>query len=68
MFAIGNNIFLAQLVSEEARLQHQYEFLSYGLTAAWVILFVFVLFMVSRETKLRREIARLRAMLEERQK
>ena len=57
--------FIAQLVSDAERLQHQYEFLSYGLTAAWVILAVYVLMMVSRERKLKREIASLRAMLEE---
>ncbi len=59
---------LAQLVSEEARLQHQYEFLSYGLAAAWVILAVYVLMMVGRERRLRREIANLKAMLEEKHK
>jgi hypothetical protein len=56
---------IAQLVSDAERLQHQYEFLSYGLTAAWVILVVYVLMMVARERKLKREIASLRAMLEE---
>jgi hypothetical protein len=56
---------IAQLVSDAERLQHQYEFLSYGLTAAWVILAICLLMMVSRERKLKREIASLRAMLEE---
>ena len=56
------------IVREAARLQHNYEFLSYGLTVAWVILAVYVLLMVSRERKLKREIASLKAMLEERQK
>jgi hypothetical protein len=51
---------------EIARLQHNYEFLSYGLIVAWVILVVYVLMMVSRESKLKREIASLRAMLEDR--
>ena len=51
----------------EQVLQHQYEFLSYGLTAAWVILAVYVLMMVRRERKLKREIASLKAMLEEKQ-
>jgi CcmD family protein len=62
---IGQHLFLAQLATEAERLQRQYEFLSYGLTAAWVILAVYVLMMVSREKKLRREIASLKAMLEE---
>ncbi len=61
-------IFLAQqLATPEQILQHQYEFLSYGLTAAWVILAVYVLMMVGRERKLKREIASLKAMLEEKQ-
>ena len=59
-------ILLAQLATPEQVLQHQYEFLSYGLTAAWVILAVYVLMLVSRERKLKREIASLRAMLEDR--
>ena len=50
---------------EIARLQRNYEFLSYGLTAAWVIMVIYVLMMVSREHKLKGEVARLRAMLEE---
>jgi hypothetical protein len=56
---------VAQLVSDAQRLQHEYEFLSYGLTAAWIILAVYVLMMVARERKLKREIASLRSMLEE---
>ena len=61
-------LFLAQISSPEEILQHQYEFLSYGLTAAWVVLAVYVLMMVARERKLRREIANLKAMLEDRAK
>jgi len=56
------------IVREAARLRHNYEFLSYGLTVAWVILAIYVLLMVSRERKLKREIASLKAMLEDRQK
>jgi len=51
---------------EITRLQHNYQFLSYGLIVAWLILVVYVLMMVSRENKLKREIASLRAMLEDR--
>ena len=51
---------------EIARLQHNYQFLSYGLIVAWVILVIYVLMMVSREQKLKREIASLKAMLEDR--
>lgn len=53
------------VVREIARLQRNYEFLSYGLIAAWTILVVYVLMMVSRERKLKRAIADLKAMLEE---
>jgi hypothetical protein len=56
----------AEDVSREiARLQHGYQFLSYGLIVAWLILIVYVLMMAGRERKLKREIASLRAMLEE---
>ncbi|MGO9258154.1 MAG: CcmD family protein [Bryobacteraceae bacterium] len=51
---------------EAQRLQRNYEFLSYGLTAAWLILVAYVLMMVSRHRKLQREIASLRAMIEDR--
>jgi hypothetical protein len=61
-------LFIAQLATPEQILQHQYEFLSYGLTAAWVVLAVYVLMMVARERTLKREIANLKAMLEERPK
>ena len=65
-------LLLAQVTADDvsreiARLQRNYEFLSYGLIAAWVILAVYVLMMVGRERKLRREIAGLKAMLEEKQ-
>jgi CcmD family protein len=53
------------VVREIARLQRNYEFLTYGLTAAWIILVVYVLMMVGREKRLKREIANLRTMLDE---
>ncbi len=63
-------LLLAQVTAEDLqrealRLQHDYQFLSYGLMAAWLIMIVYVLMMVGRERKLKREIANLRAMLEE---
>lgn len=67
-------ILLAQAVTaddiarEMGRLQRNYEFLSYGLVIAWLVLVVYVLMMVGRERRLKREIAGLRAMLEERQR
>ncbi len=65
-----NLILLAQVTADDlqreaVRLQHDYQFLSYGLMAAWLIMIVYVLMMVGREKKLKREIANLRAMLEE---
>jgi len=68
MHVIAQIPFLAQIATQEEILQHQYEYLSIGWTAAWVVLAVYVLMMVSRERKLKREIAGLKAMLEERQK
>ncbi len=61
-------VLIAQIATEQEILQHQYEFLSYGLTAAWVILALYVLMMVSRERNLKREIASLKAMLEDKPK
>jgi CcmD family protein len=74
MHAFSPILLLAQAVSPEditremARLQRNYEFLSYGLIVAWLVLVVYVLMLVSRERRLKREINRLKAMLEERQK
>ncbi|HEX3879893.1 MAG TPA: CcmD family protein [Bryobacteraceae bacterium] len=60
---------LAQTVEdirfEMQRLQRNYEFLSYGLIAAWVILAIYVLMMVARQRRLKGEIERLRTMLGE---
>lgn len=56
------------IARELARLQRNYEFLSYGLTVAWIVLVVYVLLMVSRQNRLKREIAGLRAILEEKQR
>ena len=53
------------VVREIARLQRNYQFLTYGLMAAWIILVAYVLMMVGREKKLKREISNLRAMLDE---
>ena len=47
------------ITREIARLQRNYEFLSYGLIVAWLALVVYVLMMVARERKLKREIASL---------
>jgi CcmD family protein len=62
---------LAQITSDDLqreamRLQHDYQFLTYGLVAAWVILAAYVMMMVGREKKLKKEISNLRAMLEDR--
>jgi hypothetical protein len=71
MHLLTQTLLLAQASPDDAilreigRLQRNYQFLSYGLTAAWIIMVVYVLMMVSRERKLKHEIARLRSMLEE---
>jgi hypothetical protein len=67
-FVLAQAVSPDDLVREAARLQRNYEFLSYGLIVAWLVLVVYVLMMVSRERRLRREIASLKAMLEERPK
>ena len=54
------------VVREMERLQRNFTFLNSGLWVAWLVLVVYVLMMVARERKLKREIASLRAMLEER--
>ena len=64
-------LLLAQYTAEDiareaARLQRNYEYLSYGLTVAWIVLVVYVLMMVARQKKLTREIANLKSMLENR--
>ena len=53
------------VVREMERLQRNFTFLNSGLWVAWLILVVFLLLMVSREKKLKREIAGLKAMLED---
>ncbi len=74
MRLITQTLLLAQVspddavIREIARLQRNYEFLSYGLTAAWIVMVLYVLMMVARERRLKQEIARLKAMLEEKPK
>ena len=69
---LSQTMLLAQtaedITREIERLQRNYQFLSYGLTVAWVILVGYVLMMVARERGLKREIANLKAMLEEKHK
>jgi len=50
------------------RLRRNYEYLGYGYTAALIILVGYVLMLVAREKGLKREIANLKAMIEERPK
>ena len=54
------------LQREALRLQHDYQFLTYGLMAAWVILAIYVMMMLGRQKKLKREIESLRAMVDDR--
>jgi CcmD family protein len=66
-------VLFAQISAEDIqreyeRLQRNFHFLSYGFAVAWIILTIYVLMMVGRERRLRREISSLKAMLEERHK
>ena len=67
-FVLAQAVSPDDLVREAQRLQRNYEFLSYGLIVAWLVLVVYVLMMVTRERRLKREIASLKAMIEERPK
>ena len=55
----------ADIAAEMARLQRNFTGLNGGLWVAWLVLVVYVLLMAHREKDLQREIASLRAMLEE---
>jgi CcmD family protein len=73
MHSIPHILLLAQVSADDVaremgRLQRNFQFLSYGFAAAWIILALYILMMVGRERRLKREISSLRAMLEERQK
>jgi CcmD family protein len=68
MFMLIAQITVEDLQREATRLQHDYEFLTYGLIAAWVVLAVYVMMMIGRQKKLKREIDGLRAMVEEKQR
>ena len=67
MYTLIAQITQDELQREALRLQHDYEFLTYGLIAAWVVLTLYVLMMIGRQKKLKREIEGLRAMVEEKQ-
>jgi hypothetical protein len=48
--------------------QRNFQFLFYGLLTAWLVLLAFVIMLAGRERKLRRELERLRLMIEDREK
>ncbi|MEO8592085.1 MAG: hypothetical protein ABI759_02080 [Candidatus Solibacter sp.] len=54
------------ITREMERLQRNFSFLNGGLWVAWFVLLIYVLMMASRERKLKREIAGLKAILEDR--
>lgn len=73
MHLLAQTLLVAQaspedIVLELARLERNFQFLSYGFAAAWIILTLYVLMMVGRERKLKRQITGLKAMVEDRQK
>ena len=45
-----------------------FQFMFYGFSAAWVIIVVYALTLLARERKIKDEIARLRTMLEEKER
>ena len=45
-----------------------FTFLAYGLIAAWTILVLYVITLVSRERKIRRQLESLRRMVEDKEK
>ncbi len=49
---------------EIERIHRNWEFMWRGLIAAWIVLAVYVVLMVGRQRKLRREIERLRLMIQ----
>jgi CcmD family protein len=49
---------------EIERIHRNWEFMWRGLIAAWIVLAVYVVMMVGRQRKLRREIDRLRLMIQ----
>jgi len=55
------------LQQDRVRLQHDYGYLMGGVIAAWVVLAVYVMMMIGRQKKLKREIDGLKAMVEEKQ-
>ena len=48
--------------------QRNFQFLFYGLLTAWLVLLAFVAVLASRERKLRRELERLRLMIEDKER
>ncbi len=50
---------------EIGRLQRNFQGLIWGFVAAWVILLVYTLMLTARERKIRREMERLKSMVEE---
>jgi hypothetical protein len=53
---------------EIARLQRNFQGLIWGFVAAWAILLFYTLMLTMRERKLRREMERLKSMIEETEK
>jgi CcmD family protein len=62
-------LLIAQVSPEDVsleieRIHRNWEFMWRGLIAAWVILAIYVLMMVARQRKLKKEIERLRLMIQ----
>ena len=45
-----------------------FQYMFYGFSAAWVIIVIYAITLLSRESRIKDEIARLKSMLEEKEK
>ena len=45
-----------------------FQFMFFGFSAAWVVIVIYVITMLSRERKIKDEITRLKSMLEEKER
>jgi len=52
------------LIEEKSMDSRNAQFMFYGFTAAWLIVFIYVLLLALREARLRKELDRVRRMVE----
>ncbi len=61
-------MFLAFLQFTAEQYARNFNFLFYGMTAIWLVLMAFVVMLAGRERRLRRELERVRMMLEDKER